>query len=89
MGRTATGVIDALLLVAVVVAVDGLLFRDHPRRRLAAAVGIVLVSAAVYFRFPNHTRARRGGPAGQPDRRSAATSRVGDLRPLGWLLLDG
>jgi protein-S-isoprenylcysteine O-methyltransferase Ste14 len=39
------------LLVAVIVAVDLLFFRDHPWPRLIVNVGLVLVFAAFYFRF--------------------------------------
>jgi len=54
MGRTATGVLYALAMVAVVVGVDVLFFRDHAWARLAVNVGIVLVFGAFYFRFLNH-----------------------------------
>ena len=40
-----------LALVAVVVGVDVLFFRNHFWQRLTANVGIVLVFAAFYFRF--------------------------------------
>jgi hypothetical protein len=51
MGRTATGVLYVLALVAVVVSVDILFFRHHFSERLAVNIGIVLVFAAFYFRF--------------------------------------
>ena len=38
-------------MVGVVVAVDILFFRGHAWERLAANVGIVLISVAFYFRF--------------------------------------
>jgi hypothetical protein len=43
-----------LIMVAVIVAVDVLFFRDKAWfwERLAANVGIVLVFGAFYFRFP-------------------------------------
>lgn len=41
-------------LVAVVVGVDVLFFRNHFWERLAVNVGIVLVFAAFYFRFLKH-----------------------------------
>jgi len=44
-----------LALVAVVVAVDLLFFRDHAWERLAANVGIVLVFGAFYVRFLNRS----------------------------------
>lgn len=40
-----------LLLVAVVVGVDVLFFRERFWERLAANVGIVLLFGAFYFRF--------------------------------------
>jgi hypothetical protein len=49
--RTVAGVLYALIMVAVIVAVDVLVFRDHPWLRLAANVGIVLVFGAFYLRY--------------------------------------
>jgi hypothetical protein len=53
MGNPAIGVLYALALVAVVVAVDLLFFRNKTWfwERLAANVGIVLLFGAFYFRF--------------------------------------
>ena len=51
MGRTAAIVLYVLALIAVVVGVDILFFRHHFWARLIVNVGIVLVFAAVYFRF--------------------------------------
>ncbi|WP_020141873.1 hypothetical protein [Terracoccus sp. 273MFTsu3.1] len=51
MGRSVLGVLYALVMVAVVVAVDVLFFRDHAWARLMANVGIVLVFGAFYLRF--------------------------------------
>jgi hypothetical protein len=51
MGRSATGVLYAVAMAGVVVAVDVLFFRGHIWERLAANVGIVLVFVAFYFRF--------------------------------------
>jgi protein-S-isoprenylcysteine O-methyltransferase Ste14 len=51
MGRTAVGLASAALLVAVVVVVDVLFFRDHPWPRLMVNLGIVLVVGAFYLRF--------------------------------------
>jgi hypothetical protein len=53
LGRSTTGVLYALVMVAVVVGVDLLFFRDHPWERLAVNVGIVLVFGAFYLRFLN------------------------------------
>jgi hypothetical protein len=54
MGSPAIVVLYVLALVAVVVTVDLLFFRDKTWfwERLAANVGIVLVFGAFYFRFP-------------------------------------
>ena len=51
MGRPAAIVLYVLALIAVVVGVDILFFRHHFWARLIVNVGIVLVFAAVYFRF--------------------------------------
>jgi hypothetical protein len=51
MGRQAAVVPYVLALVAVVVGVDVLFFRNRFWERLMANVGIVLVFAAFYFRF--------------------------------------
>jgi hypothetical protein len=46
-----TVVLYALAMVAVVVGVDVLFFRDVARERLAANAGIVVAFAVLYFRF--------------------------------------
>jgi hypothetical protein len=51
MGRQAVGVIYALAMVAVVVGVDILFFRNHFWGRLLVNIGIVLVFVAFYMRF--------------------------------------
>ena len=51
MGRRAAVVLYVLTLVAVVVGVDVLFFRNHFWERLIVNVGIVLVFAALYLRF--------------------------------------
>jgi hypothetical protein len=51
MGRHAAVVLYVLALVAVVVGVDVLFFRNRFWERLMVNVGIVLVFAAFYFRF--------------------------------------
>ncbi len=51
MGRHAVNVVYVLAMVAVVVSVDVLFFRNHLWERLAVNVGIVLVFVACYFRF--------------------------------------
>jgi hypothetical protein len=51
MGRQAAVVLYVLAMVAVVVGVDVLFFRNQIWARLAANIGIVLVFGAFYFRF--------------------------------------
>jgi hypothetical protein len=51
MGRREPIVLYVLALVAVVVGVDVLFFRNRFWERLMVNVGIVLVFAAIYLRF--------------------------------------
>ncbi len=51
MGRQAAVVLYVLPLIAVVVGVDILFFRNRFWERLMVNVGIVLVFAAFYLRF--------------------------------------
>ena len=51
MKRQATVVLYVLLMVAVVVGVDVLFFRNRFWERLIANIGIVSVFAAFYLRF--------------------------------------
>jgi hypothetical protein len=51
VSRNAVSVLYALVMVAVIVGVDLLFFRDLPWARLAANVGLVLVFGAFYFRL--------------------------------------
>jgi hypothetical protein len=51
MGKQVIGVLYAVLMAAVVVAVDLLFFRHRFWERLLVNIGIVLVSVAFYFRF--------------------------------------
>jgi len=51
MGRQAAVVLYVLAMVAVVVGVDVLFFRNQFWERLISNVGIVLVFVAFYFRF--------------------------------------
>lgn len=51
MGRQPAVVLCVLAMVAVVIGVDVLFFRDHFWPRLLSNVGIVLVFAAFYLRF--------------------------------------
>src|SRR5262245_51363475 len=54
MGRQAVIVLYVLALVAVVVGVDILFFRNRFWERLIVNVGIVLVFGAFYLRFLKH-----------------------------------
>jgi hypothetical protein len=51
MGAQATTVLYILLLIAVVVVVDVLFFKNLFWERLTVNIGIVLVFLAFYFRF--------------------------------------
>jgi hypothetical protein len=51
MGRQAAVVLYVLAMVAVVVSVDVLFFRNRFGERLIVNVGIVLVFGALYLRF--------------------------------------
>ena len=54
MGRQANISLYVVLLVAIVVAVDFLFFRNRFWERLTVNIGIVLVFAAFYLRFLKH-----------------------------------
>ena len=54
MGRQATLVLYVVALIAVVVGVDVLFFRNRFWERLMVNVGIVLVFGAFYLRFLKH-----------------------------------
>jgi hypothetical protein len=51
MRREATLPLYVMLMVAIVVVVDFLFFRNRFRERLIVNIGIVLVFAAFYLRF--------------------------------------
>lgn len=55
MGRQATVALYVVTLIAVVVAVDVLFFRNHFWERLMANIGIVLVFGAFALRFFKRT----------------------------------
>jgi len=60
VGRRAVGVLYVLVMVAVVVSVDILFFRNHIWERLIVNVGIVVIFGAFYLRFLNlRERSRR------------------------------
>jgi len=54
MGRLTAVVLYVLALVAVVVGVDVLFFRNRFWERLMVNVGVVLVFGAFYLRFLKH-----------------------------------
>ena len=51
MARPMTAVSYLLAMIAVIVAIDALIFRNHFWERLLVNIGIVLVFAAFYLRF--------------------------------------
>lgn len=51
MGNPVIAVIYVVVMIAVIVGVDVLFFRDLTWVRLAANVGIVLIAFAFYYRF--------------------------------------
>lgn len=51
MGRQAVAVLYVLVMVALIVGVDVLFFRNHFWPRLMVNVGVVLVFVAFYLRF--------------------------------------
>jgi hypothetical protein len=60
VGRRAVGVLYVLVMVAVIVGVDILFFRNHIWERLIVNIGIVLIFGAFYLRFLNpRERSRR------------------------------
>ena len=54
MDKQVTVVVYALAMVAVIVGVDVLFFRNRFWERLAVNIGIVLVFGAFYLRFLRH-----------------------------------
>jgi len=51
MTRHGSAVLFVVVLIAAIVSVDILFFRNHVWERLAVNIGIVLVFVAFYFRF--------------------------------------
>lgn len=51
MGRQAAVVLYVAAMIALIIGVDFLVFRDRFWQRLTVNIGIVLVFAAFYFRF--------------------------------------
>lgn len=56
MTRNASGVLYGFVMIAVVVSVDFLFFKNRFWERLMANIGIVLVFAAFYLRNVNELR---------------------------------
>jgi hypothetical protein len=54
MDRQVAGIVYAVAMVAVIVGVDLLFFRNRFWERLAVNIGIVLVFGAFYLRFLRH-----------------------------------
>ena len=55
MARTIIAVPYLVAMIALIVTVDVLIFRNHFWERLLVNIGIVLVFAAFYLRFFKHT----------------------------------
>jgi len=51
MSKTVSGVLFALVMIAVIVSMDVLFFRNQFWERLMANVGVVLLFIAFYLRF--------------------------------------
>lgn len=51
MGSQTTIVLYIVVMIAVIVAIDVLFFRNYFWERLTVNIGIILVFAAFYFRF--------------------------------------
>lgn len=51
MDKNVTLLVFVLIMAAIIVAIDFLLFRQHFWARLVANIGIVLLFAALYLRF--------------------------------------
>lgn len=51
MTRNASAVLYGVVMVAIIISVDFIFFRDRFWERLMANIGIVLVFAAFYLRF--------------------------------------
>jgi uncharacterized membrane protein len=54
MARPMIAVLYVVAMIAVIVTVDALIFRNHFWERLMVNVGIVLVFVAFYLRFLKH-----------------------------------
>jgi len=54
MPKPLMAVLYVVAMIAVIVTVDALIFRNHFWERLMVNIGIVLVFSAFYLRFLNH-----------------------------------
>jgi hypothetical protein len=54
MAKPLTAALYVVAMIAVIVTVDALIFRNHFWERLMVNIGIVLVFCAFYLRFLNH-----------------------------------
>jgi hypothetical protein len=54
MAKPTIAVFYVMAMIAVIVTVDVLIFRNHLWERLMVNIGIVLVFAAFYLRFFSH-----------------------------------
>lgn len=54
MTKQMTALIYVLAMIAIIITVDVLIFRNHFWERLMVNVGIVLVFTAFYLRFLKH-----------------------------------
>jgi len=61
MTKNMSVVLYIVVMIAVVVSVDLLFFRNLFWERLAANIGIILVFVAFYFRFQKNRKAMRRG----------------------------
>jgi hypothetical protein len=55
MGRQVVAVLYVVAMVAIIVGLDFVFFRNRFWERLALNIGIVLVFVAFYFRFLKHS----------------------------------
>lgn len=51
MARSIIAVLYVVVMIAVIVTLDALIFRNHFRERLIVNIGVVLVFVAFYLRF--------------------------------------
>ena len=54
MARSTIALVYVVAMIALIVSVDAMFFRNHFWERLMVNIGIVLVFAAFYLRFLKH-----------------------------------